>query len=103
MLERNMDKKFQEQYKQGIIIPVPRKKHLITGISGETYIEYMTDTNRQDYRGIDFDDGEIEKHYGNKIKTPLMLKKELQKFTHKAEDLIEGQDKSIEEKFSQDR
>ncbi len=106
MLERNMDKKFQERYEKGITVPVPRKKDLITGISGETYIEYMTDKNRQDYRGIDYDDGEIEKWYENMIKTPLMQKKELQKLTHKAEtrnDFTVEQDKSIEEKFSQDR
>ena len=60
----------------------------------------------QDYRGIDFDDGEIEGYYGNIIKTPLMRKKELQKSTYKVEDrsnLAIEQDKSIEENFSQDR
>ena len=106
ILEKNMDKKFQAKYEQGVTVPVPRKKHLITGISGETYIEYMTDKNRQDYRGIDFDDGEIEGYYGNIIKTPLMRKKELQKSTYKVEDrsnLAIEQDKSIEENFSQDR
>ncbi len=106
VLEGYMDKKFQEQYEEGVTIPVPRKKHLITGISGETYIEYMTDKNRQDYRGIDYDDGEIEKWYGNIIKTPLMRKEELQKSTNEVKDrsdFIVEQDKSKEEKFSQDR
>ena len=106
VLERDMDKKFQAQYKKGITVPVPQKKHLNTGISGETYIEYMTDNYRQNDTGIDYEDREIEEYYGNIIKTPLMQKKELQKFTDKVEarsDFIVKQDKSIEEKFSQDR
>ncbi len=106
ILEKNMDKKFQAQYEQGVTVPVPRKKDLITGISGETYIEYMTDKNRQDYRGIDYDDEEIEENYGNIIKTPLMQKNELQKFTHKVEkesDFSVEQDKNIDDGFSHDR
>lgn len=102
ILERDMDKKFQVQYKKGITVPVPQKKHLITGISGETYIKYMTDDYRQDYRGIDYDDGEIEKFYGDIIKTPLRQKKELQKSIYEKKDrsdLIVKNDKGIEEKF----
>ncbi len=79
MLEKNMDKKFQAKYEKGVTVPVPRKKDLVTGISGETYIQWMTDSDRQDYRGIDFDDGEIEEAYEEIIKTPLMRKDELQK------------------------
>lgn len=67
------------KYEEGVTVPVPRKKDLVTGISGETYIEWMTDNDRQDYRGIDFEDGEIEEAYEEIIKTPLMRKDELQK------------------------
>lgn len=42
-------------------------------------MQNMLDENRQDYRGIDFDEGELEKYYGELMKTPLMQKSELQK------------------------
>lgn len=101
MLEENMDKKFREKYEKGVTVPVPRKKDLVTGISGEAYIEWMTDNARQDYRGIDFDDEELEEFYGDKIKTPLMQKNELQEFIQKRKDRSEL--KSIEEPSLHDR
>lgn len=99
MLEKSMDKKFQEKYKKGVTVPVPRKKDLVTGIAGETYIEWMTDNDRQDYRGIDFDDGEIEELYGEIIKTPLVQKEELHKSIQATEtrnDLNTKSNKAIE-------
>lgn len=106
MLEENMDKKFQAKYQQGVTVPVPQKRDLVTGISGETYIKWMTDNDRQDYRGIDFDDGEIEEEYGEIIKTPLMRKDELQKSIQEIKarrDLIIETNERREENFSQDR
>ena len=106
MLEKNMDKKFQSKYEEGVTVPVPRKKDLVTGISGETYIEWMTDNDRQDYRGIDYDDGEIEEAYGEIIKTPLMQKDELRKSIQEIKarrGLIIEPNKKIEEPSSHDR
>lgn len=106
MLEKNMDKKFQAKYEEGVTVPVPRKKDLVTGISGETYIEWMTDNDRQDYRGIDFEDGEIEETYEEIIKTPLMRKDELQKSIQEIKarsDLIIEPNKRIEKPSSHDR
>ncbi len=106
MLEKNMNKKFQAKYEEGITVPVPRKKDLVTGISGETYIEWMTDNDRQDYKGIDFEDGEIEEAYEEIINTPLMRKDELQKSMQKmkdSSDLIIKPNERIEEPSSNDR
>ena len=106
MLEKNMDKKFQSKYEEGVTVPVPRKKDLVTGISGETYIEWMTDNDRQDYRGIDFDEGKIEEAYEEIIKTPLMRKNELQKSIQEIRaksDLIIEPNERIEEPSSHDR
>ena len=106
VLEKDMDKKFQAEYEKGVTVPVPHKRDLITGISGEAYIKYMTDKNRQDHRGIDCDYREIEADYGNIIKTPLMKKRELQKFANEVKersDLSVEQNKSVEGNFPQDR
>lgn len=86
MLEGDMDKKFQDKYEKGVTVPVPRKKDLVTNISGETYIEWMTDNARQDGEGIDYDEGELEEFYGEKIETPLMRKNELLKSIQKEND-----------------
>ncbi len=106
MLEKNMDKKFQAKYQQGVTVPVPRKRDLVTGISGETYIKWMTDNDRQDYRGIDFDDGEIEEAYEEIIKTPLMRRDELQKSIQEMKarsNLIIKTNERIEQTSSQGR
>ena len=77
MLEKYMDELYRKKYKEGTTIPVPKKKELVTEIIGEQYIEWLTDPSRQDYRGIDFNEGELEEYYGEyMMKTPLMLKKD---------------------------
>ncbi len=79
LLEKQKDKEYRAKYKEGVTIPMSTIKKLETGISGEQHMQNMLDENRQDYRGIDYDEGELEKYYGKLMQTPLMQKRELQK------------------------
>lgn len=78
ILETNMDSMYRTKYPEGVTIPVPKMKKCKTGISGEQYIKMFLDPKRQDYRGIDFEDGELDQTYGEQMKTPLILKEEQQ-------------------------
>lgn len=78
MLEEKKDQEFQREYGKLLTIPQSAAKNINTGISGTQYIEWFTDKNRQDYRGIGFDDGELEAYYGSLMKTPMMQKEEYQ-------------------------
>ena len=79
LLELQKDEEYSAKYKKGVTIPRSTIKKLETGISGEQHMKNMLDKNRQDYRGIDYDEGELEEYYGELMKTPLMQKSELQK------------------------
>ena len=59
-------------------LPQSTTNSVETGISGEQYIYWFADETRQDYRGIDYDEGELETTYGDLMKTPLMIKTQLQ-------------------------
>lgn len=88
ILELQENEKYRKLYAKGITVPVPKKKNLITGISGYEYIERFTDLSKQDYRGIDFEEGELEKCYGKLMKTPLMLKETKNEEMNKQEELL---------------
>ncbi len=77
-MEAQKNDEYIKKYEEGITIPSSTTKDLHTGISGEQYISWFTDETRQDYRGIDFNEGELDGHYGSLMKTPLMIKEELQ-------------------------
>lgn len=51
---------------------VPKKKELITGIAGSSYIENTEDVSLQ--QEIDYNEGELENVWGINVKTPLMVK-----------------------------
>lgn len=82
ILEQQKDIEYRDKYKKGATIPFSTVKNLKTGISEEQYMQWFTDDNRQDYRGIDYDDGELEEYYGELMKTPLMMKKEFERNTN---------------------
>ena len=78
ILESQKDKEYREKYEAGVTIPQSTTNSVETGISGEQYIYWFADETRQDYRGIDYDEGELETTYGDLMKTPLMIKTQLQ-------------------------
>ena len=87
ILENEKDEEFRKRYKEGTTIPVSATKKIDTGISGEQYIAWFADKTRQDYRGIDYEENELEEYYGDLMKTPLMQKKEYQQKSYNNEQV----------------
>ena len=84
ILEEQKNKEYTAKYEEGVTIPQSTTKDVNTAISGEQYISWFTDETRQDYRGIDFNDGELEEYYGDLMKTPLMMKEKFQQKSNNA-------------------
>ena len=104
-MEIQKDKEYRAKYKEGVTIPRSTTKDVNTAISGEQYISWFMDETRQDYRGIDYDDGELEGYYGDLMKTPLMIKEELQqKSNNVTQQFVEKEiDKRSNEVYIEDK
>lgn len=83
ILEEQKNIKYKKIYQKGITIPAKTAKNVKTHISGEQYIQWLTDKTRQDYRGINCEYGELENLCGELLQTPLIRKKEIEKNTYK--------------------
>lgn len=79
MLAEQKNSEHETKFKKGTTIPLSEVKRLKTGVSGEEYVKWFKDPKRQDWIGIDYDEGELEEWYGDLMKTPLMKKTELEK------------------------
>jgi len=98
ILEKEKDREYQSKYEEGVTIPQSDIKNVDTKISGEQYIQWMTDDTRQDNRGIDFYDGELEGWYGKLMETPLMLKNRYQRSSEVAPYIIKDLNRTNAEK-----
>ena len=77
ILERLKDDEYKKIYDEGVTIPVSTIKDLSTGISGEQYMQWLTDYSRKDFRANYFNQEEMMEKFGDLLKTPLMKKTEI--------------------------